>query len=125
MTAPITEHDYSEDETKSLIKTIDLEAFDTNLNFLKVLHEVSKYQGFNPRDIIAQLVTLHSKARREFSGALQSVDKMEITVTVAGEERNAIFTNNIDFHEDMQFICLMFITRGAAFDNIQRKTPMK
>jgi len=32
------EHDYSEDETKSLIKTIDLEVLDTNLNFLKVMH---------------------------------------------------------------------------------------
>jgi len=120
LTALATEYALSEDQIKQVFKTIDLESLDLNLGFLRVMHEVSKYQGFNPRDIISQLFNMHSRTRKDIIADPSLRKTLEIMVTIQGQR--AIFSNNMEFHEDMKFICLMFITRGTAFDKIQTKS---
>lgn len=46
----------------------------------------------------------------------------DYTITIDGEDRVYTFTSDERFMKDMEFICIMFITRGTAFAKISAKS---
>ncbi|CAL1685180.1 unnamed protein product [Lasius platythorax] len=121
LTSLISEQGLTDAEANKVFKTLDLATLTTDIGFLKALTEVTRYQGFNPREIIKQLLD-HAAVQQDVLADERSLEKVESQVKVDGQVREFTFTSNMDFHSDMQFICLMFITRGAAFDKILKKS---
>jgi hypothetical protein len=99
-----------------------LSVLDTELSFLNIVNEIAKYQGFNPREIIKQLLDLYTTTKEDILADPSGLETIEAEIKVGNEMQHFRFSNNQDFHQDMQFICMMFITRGAAFDKIMRKS---
>lgn len=52
----ISELDLTEDEARSYFKTLDPAVIESEKNRLMLLKEVMQYEGFNPRQMIAQLI---------------------------------------------------------------------
>lgn len=117
--AVLSERELSDEDAQKLIQVIDLSVLDDELPFLKALAEVARYEGFDPRVILASLLASHSRYAREYGA---HPEEIELRATVGGEEKVIKYSSNEPFSHDMQFICLMFITRGAAFDKIMKKS---
>lgn len=121
LTAMITELSLTDIEAKSLFETIDSAALDRATDYIKKIEEVSKYEGFNPREMASMLLKMHTTHHAE---VLTGGDAEEISaeITVGGASKSFNFTSDMPFGSDIQFICLMFITRGSAFDKIMSKS---
>jgi DNA-directed RNA polymerase subunit H (RpoH/RPB5) len=122
LTSLISEQALTDDQARTILKTFDLTVLAKDLPYLKVLSEVARYEGFNPREIIRILLDAHTKTRTDIEIDPNNLDVVESQVRVGDAIQDFTFTSNMDFHSDMQFICLMFITRGAAFDKIMKKS---
>jgi len=122
LTSLISEQALTDDEARKVFKTLDLATLSAEAGFLKALTEVTRYQGFNPREIIKILLDCHEAVQQEVAADASAIEKVEAQVKIGGETKDFLFTSNMPFHSDMQFICLMFITRGAAFDKILKKS---
>jgi len=107
----------------TIFDTLDRATLERNIELMKAIQHVGKYEGFNPREIVIRLVRRHEEASAQALRDPASVDRIEFPVTEDdGTVRNVVFTSNESFTQDMLFICMMFISRGAAFDKIVNKS---
>lgn len=118
VTSLITELNLTDNEAKKVFRTLDREELQRELPLVKAFQELAKYQGFNPREILKLLVEAHERSENEGGDP----DSIDFEVMVDGQVVKKRFTSKMPFHQDMEFICLMFVTRGAAFDKIQKKS---
>lgn len=122
----ITELSLSDGDAKKVFATIDLEILSSDVPFVKALAEIARYEGFNPRQVIHKLLQKHGEVERRVRRDPSELEScsFEVEVEVNGERRikPVTFTNNMKFNEDIQMICLMFITRGAVVDKIEKKS---
>lgn len=122
LTSLISEQALTDVQARKIFQTLDLAVLTKDLPFLKALNEVSRYQGFNPREIIKLLLDYHEHAHQDVLADPTAMETVEAQVRIGDQTKDFVFTSDMDFHSDMQFICLMFITRGAAFDKILKKS---
>lgn len=122
LTSILTEQDLNDDDARKVFETLDLTALQKDLAFLTALNEVAKYEGFNPREIIKLLLNAHARLAEQIEGDAELEEKISADIKVGDVETRFEFSNNEAFRTDMQFLCLMFITRGAAYDKIMKKS---
>lgn len=122
LTSILTEQELTDDEAKKVFETLDLTTLQKDLSFLTALNEVAKYEGFNPREIIKLLLTAHTRLAEQVAADPELEDTITADISVGDATTKFEFTNNEAFRTDMQFLCLMFITRGAAYDKIMKKS---
>lgn len=122
LTSIITEQGLTADQAKSLFKTIDIATIDAEIPYLTALNEAIKYEGFNPREMLKALLLSNETQKTRIIGDPGVYEEISTTMVVNGRDVLFKFDNNQKFHKDMQFICLMFITRGAAYDKIMKKS---
>jgi hypothetical protein len=122
LTSIVTEQNLNADQARKVFSTLNPDNIERELPYLRALEEVSKYEGFNPREIVRLLVMKHEDYAKRIAGDPASVESVQGEVSLNGEQIDFSFTSNQPFNKDMQFICLMFITRGAAHDKILKKS---
>lgn len=118
----ISEQGLNELEAKKVFETLNPEILTKEISFLKALDEVAKYEGFNPREMIKLLLASHKKYEIMIAQNPLAIETVDGILTINGREETFKFTSGEPFSRDMQFICLMFITRGAAFEKIMKKS---
>lgn len=122
----ITELSLSDGEAKKVFSTLDLELLSKDIPFIKALAEVARYEGFNPRQIVHKLLLKHGETERRIATDPTELEScsFEVEIVEGGNKvvKAITFTNNMKFNEDMQMICLMFITRGAVVEKIEKKS---
>lgn len=82
---------------------------------LKLYEAAFRYQGFDVKRLIKVMRTKYN----EYTPDLIVV---EIDVTVDGVARKFTFPNNQPMMKDMQFLIMLFATRGSSIDKITRKS---
>lgn len=122
LTAMVTEQNSSDEEAKQMLDAINLETLAREIPFARVMVEIAKYEGFNPREMAAILLSSHKAYREKIrNGSLQK-ETIEEIVKIGQEEKEFKFSNDEEFRIDIQFIDIVFLTRGAVFDKIKGKS---
>lgn len=65
LTSILTEQLLTDDQIKKYYMNLDLAELDKSLDYLKAVTEISKYQGFNPKETIKILIEVHDKHAQE------------------------------------------------------------
>lgn len=116
----VAEREMTDDDAKELLSTFRIGDIEANIDFLRKVEKLCKYEGFNPREIAFSLLEKH-KATKALVTADPERNKRRVIGSMSDGSVIEI-TNNMEFKEDMQFLCLIFITRGSAYDKILRKS---
>lgn len=107
---------------KDYLSTIDLESLNRNLLQIRLMSEISRYEGFDPKELIQKLLIKYDESKRiyqENPGAIRGVDT---SIRIGENVHPFKFSNDEPFSSDMQMLCLIFITRGAVFKKIMEKS---
>lgn len=122
LTAMMSEQGISDEEVGQMMHAINLETLAEDLPFAKALVEVTKYEGFNPRVMAAILLASHKSYREKVRNRSLPAEVIEETLKMPQGDFNFRFSNDEEFKSDMQFIDIVFLTRGAMFDKIKGKS---
>lgn len=119
----ISELQLDESEAKSYFNTLDVKIIGSEKQRLDLLREVMQYEGFSPRQMIGMLLRSHRQTAEDIESDPSALECVEgVMKGPRGELMNLRYTCNELFHQDIQFICLMFINRGASFDKIRLRS---
>lgn len=116
----ITELGLTDSQAKLYFSTLDHTSLDAERPHLEAMSLLCKYQGFSPRDMIQSLLTCWESKHSQMTAEEKVI--FEYSVTINGEERVFTFSSDEKFNRDIEFICVMFITRGTAFAKISTKS---
>lgn len=116
-----------EDYRESLSKVLDSTTISLEIRSLKALREVMKYEGFDPKIIMKKMLEAHTLTHQNILADADSKWSMTIEVETEGVKTVVDMSNDMEFHVDVQHLCLIFISRGAAYDKIFKKSgkPMQ
>ncbi|KAL0107442.1 hypothetical protein PUN28_015780 [Cardiocondyla obscurior] len=118
----MTELNLTDAEAQSYFETLKTETLEASLAQLRIFNDIAKYEKFNPKDMFMLLLAKHTTMAQTIAANPNSLVERRLVAILDGQEREMIFTNNMRFHSDMQYICLMFLTRGAAYEKSLKKS---
>lgn len=122
LTSVISELNLSDEDAKTYFSTIDSSVMNQDIRFITALSEIARYEGFNPRQMMSMLFKSHKDTATAISQNDEAFTEIKTNIEIDGIVSEFKFTNNMAFMSDMEFICLMFITRGAAYEKIMKKS---
>lgn len=122
LTSFLAEMRASQADIEVVLDVINTDSLERDLEIMLAIVEIAKYEGFNPREIMMSLLRLYNANKEKL---IERPDRLEVFTaqyTTEQGEREFRFTSGESFTKDMEFLCVMFITRGAAFDKILKKS---
>lgn len=106
----------------SLKQLLNDEAIEQERRVLEQMRDLMRYEGFDPIVIARIMAASHAKQRLLVQGDRENLWEKKIKIGIPGAEEEIIVTNDMEFSSDIRHLCLLFVSRGAAYKKILQKS---
>lgn len=106
----------------SLRQLLDDGVIEQERRVLEQMRDLMRYEGFDPIVIARTLAALHAKQRLLVQADRENLWERKIKMGIPGAEEEITVTNDMEFSSDIRYLCLLFVSRGAAYKKILQKS---
>lgn len=107
---------------ESLRLLLDDRVIEQERRILEQMRDLIRYEGFDPIVTARNLAALHAKQRLLVEADKDNLWEMKFKMGSPGAEEEITVTNDMEFSSDIRYLCLLFVSRGAAYKKILLKS---
>lgn len=114
--------DLAGDDLQDVASLFDSGELLKDVSVLKVMEELMKYQGFDPKVMAGLLYSSWQSGRAVAEDQPDSVSSFTFSARVNNKDVAMKVTSNDSFAQDIKFLCMVFISRGSSIQKIKSRS---
>lgn len=111
-----------EEVKASLTSLLDPTSIEKERKSLELIRDLIRYEGFDPIVIARLLANSHARQRAVIRADPSNLWSKTIRIGPPGSEEEIEVNNDMEFSSDIRYLCLLFVSRGAAYTKILKKS---